>query len=96
MLDKLSVDDFTPHIGQRFEVDQGKSPLLLELVSATVSRVRTPDVRTGFSLIFRGAPQPLLPQGVQSVVHPTLGALGIFLVPIGPDVQGMRYEAIFN
>jgi hypothetical protein len=25
-----------------------------------------------------------------------MGTLDLFLVPIGPDYQGMRYEAVFN
>lgn len=70
--------------------------MLLELISATASRSRASNARAGFSLVFRGAAVPQLPQGVQRVVHPTLGALDIFLVPIGPDSQGMRYEVIFN
>ena len=28
--------------------------------------------------------------------HAELGSLGIFLVPVGPDAEGMRYEAIFT
>jgi hypothetical protein len=30
------------------------------------------------------------------VRHAQLGAMEIFLVPIGPDEGGMRYEAIFT
>jgi hypothetical protein len=28
--------------------------------------------------------------------HEEIGALDIFLVPIGPDEEGPRYEAIFD
>jgi hypothetical protein len=28
--------------------------------------------------------------------HEEIGAFDIFLVPIGPDEQGLLYEAIFN
>jgi hypothetical protein len=38
---------------------------------------------------------PVLPQGIQRLSHAELGELDLFLVPIGPDAQGMRYEAAF-
>lgn len=37
-----------------------------------------------------------VPQGIHRVEHEQLGSLEIFLVPLGPDQQGMRYEAIFT
>jgi hypothetical protein len=37
-----------------------------------------------------------VPQGIYKLENEKLGALEIFLVPIGPDEKGMRYEAIFN
>ena len=36
-----------------------------------------------FSLLFSGPPGTPLPQATYSVAHPELGALAIFLVPIG-------------
>ncbi|MFN7117495.1 MAG: DUF6916 family protein [Saprospiraceae bacterium] len=29
-------------------------------------------------------------------MHPNIGELYIFLVPLGPDAEGMRYEAVFT
>jgi hypothetical protein len=28
--------------------------------------------------------------------HPEIGVFELFLVPIGPDEKGLRYEAIFT
>ena len=39
---------------------------------------------------------PLLDQDVTPLEHATLSTLEIFLVPIGPDSKGQRYQAIFN
>ena len=33
---------------------------------------------------------------IYEVVHDELGSVQIFLVPIGPDAEGMVYEAIFT
>lgn len=48
-----------------------------------------------FSLVFRTAPEVVLPQRVYRLEHDSLGALDLFLVPIGPDGEGMCYEAVF-
>jgi hypothetical protein len=37
----------------------------------------------------------VLPQATYPVEHDELGRMEIFLVPIGPDGSGMRYEAVF-
>jgi hypothetical protein len=49
-----------------------------------------------FSLIFRSGTQAHVPQAIYTLRHPALGEMDVFLVPIGPDDVGMRYEAIFN
>ena len=52
--------------------------------------------REPFSIVFRGPLEPVLPQQVYEVKNDTIGSVEIFLVPIGPDKSGMRYEAVFT
>jgi hypothetical protein len=52
--------------------------------------------RAAFSALFRGPIRPVLPQRIYRLTNETLGTLELFLVPIGPDADGMRYEAVFN
>lgn len=52
--------------------------------------------RDQFALLFLGGPTPPARQGVFEVTHPSLGQLGVFLVPLGPDERGERYEAVFG
>ncbi len=52
--------------------------------------------RAPFSLLFRGAGDLELPQGVYKVAHDDLEAGEIFLVPLGPGKEGMLFEAVFN
>lgn len=92
----LSADDFSPHVGQAFVAGASAPALELELLSVTPAGGCGPDGRQGFTLLFRGPPQPVLPQGIQLLQHPSLVETGIFLVPLGPDALGMQYEAIFN
>jgi hypothetical protein len=49
-----------------------------------------------FSLLFRGPVTPVLSQRIHTLQHERLGQVELFLVPLGPDGQGMTYEVIFN
>jgi hypothetical protein len=58
----------------------------------------TPRTQHGrpFSLVFRGPLAPVAVQRIYPLEHATLGLFEIFLVPIGPDERGLRYEAVFT
>jgi hypothetical protein len=49
-----------------------------------------------FSVILVGPPSPLLPQATYALVHPRLGTLDVFLVPVARGASDARYEVIFN
>jgi hypothetical protein len=71
----------------------------LEAVLLAVDRAGARDPATGitpFSIVFRGPPEPVFPQRIYRVEHAALDAMDVFLVPIGPDEVGMRYEAVFG
>ena len=99
--DWLTFDDFAGRVGERFEVYGAEDRVLAtELVEATEgSQLGGPgpdgSQRRQFSLVFRGPSTPLLAQGTYRLVHAELGELALFLVPIGPDDAGPRYEAAF-
>ena len=104
MLDLLTVSDFIGHVNRTFRVSLGSGEVCeLELIEAdTIGECHgpaSPGMRAqGFSLIFRGPPDRLLPQQIYPIEHPTRGLLGIFLVPLGPkgESNGLHYQAIFN
>jgi hypothetical protein len=96
----LTYDDFAAHVGDRYQLILDDSALSLELLDATASGERggpgpNGEERLQFALLFRGPPAPALPQATRTLTHPGLGELELFLVPIGPDADGMRYEAVF-
>jgi hypothetical protein len=100
VLERLTVDDFAPAVGEVFVVRAAEvGPLDLELTSALTQGGRPaigPDgVRSPFALHFRGPREPVLPQAIYRLDHESLGTLEIFIVPTGPDGGDMRYEAIF-
>ena len=45
---------------------------------------------------WRGPRAARLDQRIYTVTHPTLGAMELFLVSLGVDAEGMRYEAVFT
>lgn len=96
MLATLTVEDFLPHVGKPFEVGEPGRAQPLQLLSASLLGNPLPAARQGFALLFRGTTAPRLPQGTHRVLHPSCGELGLFLVAVGSDDAGQRYEAIFN
>jgi hypothetical protein len=98
MLDTLTQLDFAPLVTDRFRLVESAVALELELLSAeaVTDGGHQASARSSFSLIFRGPYEPLLPQRIYPLQHSALGVLEIFLVPIGPDKSGQRYEAIFS
>lgn len=87
----FTIDDFAPLRGDRFRVAAGAERFEVELSEVT-EIAREPGGRAPFSLVFEGGPTPPAPQGIHTVEHDALGALEVFLAPVGPD----RYEAIFT
>jgi hypothetical protein len=100
-LDWLTYDHFARRAGERFDVAVTDGPalamVLAEATESTEAGGRGPDgqERRQFSLVFRGPAEPVLRQGSYGLSHQELGELELFLVPIGPDAEGMRYEAAF-
>ncbi|MFC2015155.1 DUF6916 family protein [Chloroflexota bacterium] len=102
MLDKLSTEDFTKHLNSFFylSIDSGEQ-VEAELIEVTELGTSNAPVigdkrRRPFSVIFSGPPQPVLPQGIYELKHAEMEPLSLFIVPIGPDKEGMRYEAVLN
>jgi len=93
---ELTVEHFSPHIGQHFALGSGGQGLTLELSSAQALGVGPAHGRRSFALLFNGDASAPLAQGTYPLVHPELGVLDIFLVPVGSGPHGRLYEAIFN
>lgn len=98
VLEGLTFGDFSGRVGEEFRLDgpSGAVSLTLAEVVDLARRENPGPRRSPFSLIFRGPMAPVFPQRIWPLSHETLGRLEIFLVPIGPDASGMRYEAVFN
>jgi uncharacterized protein DUF6916 len=98
-LDTVTVDTFAAAVGDAFPLDLGESgqlPLELTEAKAYEGGEGFTERRTPFALRFRGPVEPLLPQGTYRLEHASIGPLEIFIVPLGVNAEGTRYEAIFT
>jgi hypothetical protein len=91
----LTLATFEPLVGDVFTIAADPAPIELVLTTAD-ARGEWPGGRQPFSLLFGGPHEPLLAQAIYRLEHAALGALEIFIVPIGRDAESTTYEAIFT
>jgi hypothetical protein len=98
MLDSVTRQGFAEQLGTIFKLHVSNSATLrLELFEVTElsDQALAPQMEQ-FSLLFRGPATPHFPQGIYTLEHENLGKAALFVVPVGPDSLGMRYQVIFN
>lgn len=99
MLDSLTGADFEAHLNEVFTItleDGQVYPLTLLRVTER-SEPYLPGARRPFNLLFQNPRKDsYLPQRIYRLEHPQMGALELFIVPLGSDQHGMLYEIIFS
>jgi hypothetical protein len=97
MLSQLTHAHFADRLQEAFLIDLGSSTLEVELIAAELlGPVPESGRRKPFSVVFQGPKEPVLPQQIYRLEHPEMGTLEVFLVPIGPNTKGQRYELVFT
>ena len=99
MADRVLVfEDFKDRVGDVFAIgEEGFPAIPLTLSEAEpITNRLPPDARPPFSLIFVGNDPRVLPQRLYRLEHEEMGALTIFLVPVGKGADGILYQALFN
>lgn len=96
--DAFTAERFLPHVGEVFQVvGQGEEvPVLLTEVTRLASEGDRRRRRLPFSLVFHAPAGTWLEQGSYRMERPGMEPFECFLVPIGPDQNGMRFEAIYT
>lgn len=90
-------DDFQACLNQAYSLGPALGDLQLELISVE----RHPhgdavDGKDAFTIMLRGPAEPVLAQQTYTMRNENMGEFDLFIVPIGPDDQGMCYEAVFS
>lgn len=99
MSDPFTIQRFLPYVGEVFRVavdDDGELPVLLTEITRLVTDGSPRRNREPFSLVFHAGPGSSLEQRVYRVHSAGMEPFDCFLVPIGPDGNGMRLEAIYT
>jgi hypothetical protein len=101
MPDQVTRADFAECLGEQFQIECGGQAIAAELAMVTGHGSKSAEdgrhsKRESFSLLFHAPKQWRYPQRTYRLSNPKIGPLDIFLVPLGPDDQGMRLEAVFN
>jgi hypothetical protein len=99
MTESLQSTDFRSQLDQLFCIHLDHATKMdLQLVSVTeLGTASQPGFRNPFSLHFLGpVSRQYLPQHTYQMINEKLGTIDIFVVPLGPEVGRMRYEAIFT
>ncbi len=95
----VQADSFAGREGEEFRVSSESPPaeLQMTLTSVTTRGTAVPEGgRQPFSVVMHGPLEPVLPQCTYRFEHPATGPFDMFIVPLGPDREGMRYEAVFG
>jgi hypothetical protein len=103
-LASVNRETFAGREGSDFDLDLTaaggvQEPSTLRLSLTAVEALEEPPWsvdRLPFSLMFSGPAAPIMPQGIYRLAHAELGSLELFLVPVQPDRDGARYEAVFT
>jgi len=95
----LTEAEFSKHVNTKFQVRlDAEAAVDLELVEVKGYPGHPGDQQgmERFSLFFKGPGQPALTQSTFSMTHESMGTFDLFLVPLKPDADSSRYEAVFN
>jgi hypothetical protein len=95
---ELTEAEFSKHLNTKFRVGLEADAVDLELTVVKGYSARAGDQQgmERFSIFFTGPAKPLLAQNTYSLSHDAMGTFDLFLVPIKPEGEGSRYEAVFN
>lgn len=94
----LVFEDFADKLEHTFVVsDQNVPAIPMALAEAQrlPARGLPPGTRPPFALVFLAKDPRVLPQRLYKLEHDEMGALQLFLVPIGKDAHGVSYQATF-
>jgi len=98
MEDYIQITDFQPYLNEKMMLKWSEEYVFLaDLIQVRAVETYTPIERPPFSIVLRTEQKTqYFEQGICILQHPEKGDLHLFLVPLGLDEVGMKYEAVFS
>ncbi|MCA0237202.1 MAG: hypothetical protein LCH81_12535 [Bacteroidetes bacterium] len=98
MIDQLQVSDFSHLDGHTLHIRFSPEVTLeARLIEVSTVHGNTPLERHPFHLILQTQQKDeYYQQAIYTLIHPEKGDLHLFMVPLGNDGNGMRYEIVFS
>ena len=103
---KATKSDFDKRIGETFQIHTSSRLVTLTLVETkdlTIKGKHAPPAhaaisksRKPFRITFRGLVYGELSDKTYTIEHRVLGKFDLFLVPVGPQIQALRYDSVFS
>ena len=92
---ELTHEALSKNLNSRFTVclDEGQS---FELELIELSEHKLSSMQERFAFVLLGPNDKFLGQGTRHFQHEALGEFDLFLVPMGRNESGTRYEVVFN
>ena len=92
MTDAASAETFAPYIGRAISLGDGST-----LTLVAVDRHKSPMPGVGFTLLLRGAPAPIAPEGMHRITLEGGASFDLYLIPIHtPSRDHQDYQIVFN
>jgi hypothetical protein len=90
------LDQFKAIVNQAIELEVDDQRLQAKVIEVKAMRRQHEGDREPFSVLIVTEEAEPLPQQIFRLHHQGLGTIDVFLVPIGPNGEGMAYEAVFT
>jgi hypothetical protein len=92
MTNGASAETFAPYIGKAISLGDGPT-----LTLVAVDRHKSPTPGGGFTLLLRGTPAPIAPEGMHRITLEGGASFDLYLIPIHtPSRDHQDYQIIFN